>query len=695
MYFIGPSAGPTQRYHFSFGQDFANGVTLYANNSFIGQTTAVPLNTNAIIGFTVASSGININVNSTLTNYTGAASVSANNSTQFIFGDARGVFVSDVNIYEFVGYSSALTTAQRQQVEGYLAQKWGLQTSLPSNHPYRYSAYFTNQPYVSTILSPNITNRINNALFLPTSIPGCQLWFDATDTTSIFSDTAGTTRIRPGGSVARWNDKSGNNNYLQQATAGNRPVYQKTPGGYDAVYFSMNGIQLTTINNNPLTGNSARTIFLIQQAPQAGSITRVSIGAHNGSSPPNTFGIDNNTPISVLYCPYVYTAADNTIGVSLRTLAEIWTYYDPSVSQVGGNYNFLNAQTKSTTLNTSATPWYFGLRPDNVGSIDSYTCEFIMYNTFLTTLQRNQIEGYLAWKWGLVASLPISHPYKTAPFSPLSAIVSVASLLNTSQLNSKLITSYFNPRSISGLQFWIDGADRTSMTFASANTISAWNDKSGNGFNLSQSTTAYQPIYSSNYVNLGTASNYYMNMPQAAINNASSWSMFFVFNPINSTNWIMAKQFDGNNTLNLLSLTYNGFRSSGTTNVLYFKAQNAATLFTGPAALTTNSVQLISMRYDGTNMQYYLNGNLASTTAGSFTIINETGASSCALGAFIVAGALENPGTTNFNLGEFQFFNNALTTAQRQTVEGYLAWKWGIQASLPSSQPFKNFPPPP
>ena len=191
--------------------------------------------------------------------------------------------------------------------------------------------------------------------FNPTQISGCKLWFDGNDATSMFSDTAGTTPITPGGSVARWNDKSGNNNYLQQATAGIRPVYQKTPGGYNAVYFSANGIQLTTINNSPVTGNSGRTVFLIQQAL---NVTRVGTGPHNGGSPPPTFGIDNNIVQfgGTLYCPYVYTGADNTIAVSLRTLAEIWVYYDPSVSQIGGNYNFSAAQTRSTTLNTSARP---------------------------------------------------------------------------------------------------------------------------------------------------------------------------------------------------------------------------------------------------------------------------------------------------------------------------------------------------
>jgi hypothetical protein len=39
--------------------------------------------------------------------------------------------------YEIVMFNSYLTLQQIQQVEGYLAWKWGLQNNLPSNHPYK------------------------------------------------------------------------------------------------------------------------------------------------------------------------------------------------------------------------------------------------------------------------------------------------------------------------------------------------------------------------------------------------------------------------------------------------------------------------------------------------------------------------------------------------------------------------------
>ena len=46
----------------------------------------------------------------------------------------------------------------------------------------------------------------------------------------------------------------------------------------------------------------------------------------------------------------------------------------------------------------------------NIAEILSYTNNFDM-----TTSIQNQIEGYLAWKWGFQTSLPANHPYRNAP----------------------------------------------------------------------------------------------------------------------------------------------------------------------------------------------------------------------------------------------------------------------------------------
>jgi len=188
MWFTGNTNGPTYRYHLSFAIGTTNGVALYTGPSStqVGQTTAVPLGSNALIGFTLSSSGNSINVNGTLTNYSGSSAPSANNGIWFLFGDARNnisqYHVSDINVYEFLGFSSALSTSDRQNVEGYLAQKWGLTANLPAGHPGLTTNYLTSQPAVFRI-GPLPGNRT------PFSVTGNQPTLPLTLTTTTFAAT--------------------------------------------------------------------------------------------------------------------------------------------------------------------------------------------------------------------------------------------------------------------------------------------------------------------------------------------------------------------------------------------------------------------------------------------------------------------------------------------------------------------------
>jgi FtsP/CotA-like multicopper oxidase with cupredoxin domain len=63
---------------------------------------------------------------------------------------------------EVVTYNRYLTAAESAEVEGYLACKWGLQTRLPANHPYRYSC-----PQGGTFPSLPITPPASGALVDP------------------------------------------------------------------------------------------------------------------------------------------------------------------------------------------------------------------------------------------------------------------------------------------------------------------------------------------------------------------------------------------------------------------------------------------------------------------------------------------------------------------------------------------------
>lgn len=151
----------------------------------------------------------------------------------------------------------------------------------------------------------------------------------------------------------------------------------------------------------------------------AGGDSRFGTGPHGGASPPNTYGIDLAPIANIIFCPYVYTGSDVTAyGVPNTNMYSLYSYYNSSTSTVGGIVNFTLTASNSTTLNTSATPWYLGLRPDGGYSINAYVCEIIQYNLILTTAQRQQVEGYLAQKWGLEANLPAGSPGRTQVIYP-------------------------------------------------------------------------------------------------------------------------------------------------------------------------------------------------------------------------------------------------------------------------------------
>jgi hypothetical protein len=71
------------------------------------------------------------------------------------------------------------------------------------------------------------------------SEPG--IWLDPSDLTTLFQDTAGTTPVTAAGqTVARINDKSGNNFHATQATAAARPTYQVDGNGRG--YLAFDGV---------------------------------------------------------------------------------------------------------------------------------------------------------------------------------------------------------------------------------------------------------------------------------------------------------------------------------------------------------------------------------------------------------------------------------------------------------------------
>jgi hypothetical protein len=179
-------------------------------------------------------------------------------------------------------FDGAITDIQRQQVEGYLAQKWGLQSLLPVTHP-----YYT------------LNNLITYA-FEPTQIPTCALWLDASDATSI-----------TGISLGQWNDKSGNGNNVTSAFTGTTlPTTNGTINGIRAMRF------VAATNNSIVTPISLPTtnmsIFMVVTLTASSPS-----GARLAFTAPNSFQIIQNGALpNTVYYYSGATPSSNTLTVT-------------------------------------------------------------------------------------------------------------------------------------------------------------------------------------------------------------------------------------------------------------------------------------------------------------------------------------------------------------------------------------------
>jgi hypothetical protein len=113
--------------------------------------------------------------------------------------------------------------------------------------------------------------------------------------------------------------------------------------------------------------------------------------------------------------------------------------------------------------------------------------------------------------------------------------------------------------------------------------------------------------------------------------------------------------------------------------------------------LLGNAPILLQIRKSPTSCQMYLNGNLVQNQATNFSFSNQPPRFAYVGGA---AGTLNSstwadPGSDHFQGGLHTIvqFNSNLVPADRQRVEGILAWQYGIQSVLPANHPFKNAAP--
>ena len=97
--------------------------------------------------------------------------------------------------------------------------------------------------------------------------------------------------------------------------------------------------------------------------------------------------------------------------------------------------------------------------------------------------------------------------------------------------------------------------------------------------------------------------------------------------------------------------------------------------------------------YASASLSMYLNGSIDATNATFQTSGLTSNTSPTANGTNLGASTTGNNNGFNGDLAEVIVLNAALSTPDRERVEGYLAHKWDLAGNLPIGHPYKTSPP--
>jgi hypothetical protein len=482
----------------------------------------------------------------------------------------------------------------------------------------------------------------------PANLLSLKLWLDAADTSTI---------IHSSNAVSKWSDKSGNNNHATQTNSSYQPVLNNSV---------LNSLPVTRFDGSDdvmtLSGDhTLQTFFLV-------------LNARDG----NNFG-GWDWPMggwtswgNKKYVIFAREGYDSIMGLNM------------SINSGATSSDYINFSPLSehkivkVSFDTPASrsDWKIG---DGDNHWNGDIAEIIAYSGTLSTFQIHKIEGYLAHKWGLVGDLPNGHPYKqSVTKQPKIAISSIG--INSANITADLIdlggaptslkvmfaeangTVLETPETISSLQLWLDAADSSTIAQTS-NSVSQWNDKSGNGYHASaapgqEPTTGSSSINGKNVLAWGTSKA----MSRTTPTNANWQDVYIV------AQWNGGSSFSNHNGL-----------FGGTTT----KGLRGNSDYTGT-----------SVKADGWFDNFYLNGS-ASSTSGVINTMSSAFIASISKDSAVSATGYKvgfDRGSSGSGwdglIAEVLAFNTKLSDADRQKIEAYLAYKWGINGKLPSTHPY-------
>ena len=237
---------------------------------------------------------------------------------------------------------------------------------------------------------------------------------------------------------------------------------------------------------------------------------------------------------------------------------------------------------------------------------------------------------------------------------------------------------------------WYDAADVHSIIHKNGN-VSEWRDKSGNGRHAAHTGTTRTPVFGKSkiggihVITFDSAQGNALYAADHACLSLDGTGGANVFAVMNYQGYI--NQGSSFNSLLskgslLSSFTSYGLRVESGDSLIYKAGQN---LNIRGASLPSQDLLVGGLRNDSERtLEFYVNGNLRlSSPLGA--VANSNNNRALIIGG---EGSRVRPGSVRF--GEIIIMPGALSPANRQKIEGYLAHKWGLSAKLPDDHPYKR-----
>ena len=240
--------------------------------------------------------------------------------------------------------------------------------------------------------------------FDPRRLASLLQWYDGADRATLFDATTGGAAVADDGTVARWEDKSGNGYHLTQSTGGNRPTLRGAIRNGRSVleYDGANSNLVSASITNELNALSVFAVFFANTIGQnnLGDIWANNINSGGGQ---RILRLQSVTSISALFG----TNDGRSSAITLSAFTRAHTFWSGGNNRATDFEFLLNGSaeasiTSGTMTVAAATPATFsvGNRPLGGRAFDGYIAEVLVYDRLLSSSERLAVDNWLAKKWG-------------------------------------------------------------------------------------------------------------------------------------------------------------------------------------------------------------------------------------------------------------------------------------------------------